>query len=122
MEPATGNSSKSFRARLRALGIQSSFHAIPHILQTEHITMLILWIVFFIVSLGFCAWTVVTNVQDFLAFRVETVVELVHSSDADFPTVTLCEYQKCAFADYEYEKYVDYFIQDTYNKSHNLTR
>lgn len=112
----------SFRDRLRVLGVQSSFHAIPSILQTEHISILIIWIIFFIVSFGFCAWTMVYNVQNYMAYRVETVVELVHSKDADFPTVTLCEYQKCIFADYEYEQYADYFIQDTFNKSHNLTR
>ena len=122
MKPITGNNSKNFRARLRALGIQSSFHAIPSILQTEHTSMFILWIVFFIASFGFCALTVVTNIQNYRAYGVETVVELVHSSDAEFPTVTLCEYHKCAFADYNYEQYVDYFIQNVYNKSHNLTR
>ena len=112
----------SFSERLKSLGIESSFHSIPSLVQSEHPAMKLTWIVFFVVSFGFCTWTVCTNVQDFLAYPVETVVEVVHDSDADFPTVTFCEHQKCVFGNYDYAQYIDYFIQEAFNKSFNLTK
>ena len=107
--------------RLRLLGTRSSFHGVSSFIRTSHLSVKILYAICFTISFSFCTVTLVENVQDFLNYKVKTVVELHHDSDADFLTVTICEKQICVFTDYEYNKFIDFYIQDTYNQSGDLT-
>ncbi len=107
--------------RLKLLGAESTFHGVLSFTKTRHLSIKILYAIFFMICFCFCITTLASNFQDFLNFRVKTVVELHHDSDAEFPTVSICEKQICAFTDYEYNNFIDFYIHDTYNQSGDLT-
>lgn len=74
-----------------------------------------------IASSGYCGYQLVTNLVEFLKFDVETVVEILRDSDADFPTISFCNMQLCNFAGHDFKKYVDIYIQEEYNKTGRTT-
>ncbi len=108
--------------RLKLLGAESTFHGVLSFTKTRHLSVKILYAIFFMICFCFCITTLASNFQDFLNFKVKTVVELHHhDADEEFPTVTICEKQICAFTDYEYNNFIGFFIHDTYNQSGDLT-
>ena len=50
----------------------------------------IFWSLLFVIGTVLTIYNVVTLVEDFLAFGVETNIELVQAKELDFPAVTIC--------------------------------
>ncbi len=111
----------SLTERLKLFASRSTFHGVQGFIETKHLPIKIIHAISFMVSFCFCILTLWSNFNDFLSFRVKTEVGFHHDSNSDFATVTICEKQICVFNDYDYKKFIDFYFEDTYNQTGNLT-
>lgn len=100
--------------RLNSLAVTSSFHSINSIVTTDRKFLKVLWVLCFLVSFTFCLMILTTNLIDYFSFKVKTVVKLHYNNNADFPTVTICELQVCGLTEYDYETYINYYLNSKY--------
>ena len=63
------------------IGIRSEFHGIERIIKRKQIIIRVLWIFFFIASLGFCAFILSQNITEYFEFGVNTLVQVLPRLD-----------------------------------------
>lgn len=98
------NSSKSslaLKEELKSWGERSTFHAIPQLSTNERISVKVMWAICLIASAGYCGKVLVKSVTDYWNYDVDTVVEILRDTDADFPTVTFCALHTCGLGSYD---------------------
>lgn len=110
----------TLKNRLNLLANISSIHSIKNIVTTDRKFMKIIWVISYIVSFTFCLIILSTNLLDYFSFKVETVVKLHYNNNADFPTVTICELQICGLTDYDYETYINHYLDSEYKGNSRL--
>ena len=77
-------------AYLKELALSTSIHAIPSITRSPRVITKILWIFFFLLASGFCAYFLFESIMHFLRFEVTTSVRYVYEKNATFPMITFC--------------------------------
>ena len=68
----------------------SSVHGIANIIKSKYITIKIMWIVFFIISNGFCSWFIFNSIADYLSYDATSKIEIKYERLLKFPMVSLC--------------------------------
>jgi hypothetical protein len=68
----------------------SSVHGLANIIKTKYITIKIMWIIFFIISNGFCSWFIFNRIADYLSYDVISKVEIKYERQLQFPVVSFC--------------------------------
>lgn len=71
----------------RVIGI-STIHGINQLTTTYHFK--IIWYIGILVSIGICAYELITTLMIFLKFDVVSRIDRVNDLDSDFPSVSFC--------------------------------
>lgn len=69
---------------------ETSLHAIPNILRSNHVLVKLLWLISFFLSLGFCLAIFVEKLYDFFSYAVIANVNMVFEKKPAFPKITFC--------------------------------
>lgn len=108
--------------KLEVCGEKSTIHGVPFYIRAERIPVKIMWGVIILASTGYCAYSVVASFMSYLKYEVDTNVEILRDSDAQFPAVSICILQVCDLDNNkEYKSYFSRMIQDDFNSSGKLT-
>lgn len=68
----------------------STIHAVPNIVREKNIIIKLMWITFFLLSSGLCAYLILESIFSYLEYKVSTVLRRKNEFKALFPTVTIC--------------------------------
>ncbi len=101
---------------------KTSFHAVPHIAASKNNVIKIIWLIFLLISTGFCGYLLISESVRFFSFNVNTVVQITRDSAAKFPAVTICQLQQCGFDSYEFQNYFDMYVQEELNSTGKLNK
>jgi hypothetical protein len=110
--------------KLLFFGEKSACHGIPNFVRTDRWILKILWLVFVLLFAYFCAKNIIQSFIGYFAFEVNTNIEVVRDSDADFPTVSICILQVCGLdPDNTYKNvYLPWTVQKDFNQTGKLTQ
>ena len=117
VKPKTKN---GFMKKVKKWAGKTSFHAVPHIAASKSNIVKVIWVIFLLISTGFCGYLLISETVKFLSFPVNTVVQISRDPNALFPAVTLCPVQQCEFDSYEFQKYFNLYVQEELNKTGQL--
>jgi hypothetical protein len=71
----------------------STSHAIPNIFRTASNLIRIIWIICWLVCLGFCGQVLITSIQAYLKYDVNTQIQIIEANDGlALPAVLFCNY------------------------------
>lgn len=112
----TRDAKNRLKKDLNNLGSISQFHGLNRIL-TRNTLFRSIWLTFFLASLGLCIYTVVTNIQQYLSYGVNTLVQVVPENTVTFPTVSVCNQNP--FISRVANKYIEDYYLNTYNVTLN---
>ncbi len=88
---------------LKEIFLSSTIHGIPNILRAKHLTVQIIWLVCFIVSICSCSYFIIANILEFLEYRALTTMKVISERKIEFPTISFCTYP-------ELEKSIDEIV------------
>ena len=72
------------------MALSTSVHAIPNIIRTPHRKLKIIWIIFFLISTGFCLFLVFKSITTYLEFEITTKIKYIYEPKSVFPAITIC--------------------------------
>ena len=81
---------KLIKSNVIHIGMISSANGIPNALNTKHNFIKYMWIVFFLISTGACAYSIIKSFQQYFQFDVVTKVRLINEIPSTFPKITIC--------------------------------
>lgn len=93
---------------------RSTFHGLPQIISSERISIKLIWSICLLASWSYCGKLLVNSVSDYWNYDVNTVVEILRDTNADFPSVTFCMLQTCNLDSYK----VDALLANYLNRTH----
>lgn len=105
---------KELKNELRAIGTRSQCHGVPRIITRKHVIRLV-WLVFFVTSLGLCVATMVQNANEYLTFGVNTLVRVVALDSLPLPAITVCNMNPLV------TRSAAEYIVDYYARTYNVT-
>lgn len=111
------NNQMTLMEKLREFGERSTFHGIPSLVSTERVFIRIIWMMCIVASGIYCVYTIAGNTRDFFSYQVETVIEVKHEANADFPTVTFCSNLICDLPEYSYSDLLDTYYRSLPNRT-----
>ena len=65
-------------------------HGFPNILRTKFLTIRIIWIISFLLSVSGCLYIITLNLINYFNFDVITKIRIVEKDSVKFPAVTIC--------------------------------
>ena len=68
----------------------SSIHAIPNISRNKYSLIKIIWLICFLISFGFCSFSIYSCVLDYLDYNVVTNVKIKNTNQLSFPVINIC--------------------------------
>jgi amiloride-sensitive sodium channel subunit alpha/amiloride-sensitive sodium channel subunit gamma len=81
---------KLIKSNVLQIGMISSANGIPNALNTKHKIIKYMWIVFFLISTGACAYSIIKSFQQYFQFDVVTKVRIINEIPSTFPKITIC--------------------------------
>ena len=112
-------SSQVFRQildKVKETGQNTTSHAIPNIIRNPNKYIKGMWTAFFIVALGFCAYTIFQSLKAYLQYGTNIQIQIQRVSVTDFPGITICNmnpFNKASSTQaYLNAKLVDYGLED----------
>ena len=78
----------------KELFVETTSHGIPHIIRSKSLLIKLVWLIFFLISTGLCAYLISESVSDYLKFEVTTKTRILFDQKVPFPTVNICFKQK----------------------------
>ncbi|CAF0818529.1 unnamed protein product [Brachionus calyciflorus] len=72
------------------LSLNTTAHGIGNILRSKSIVLKICWILFLIISIGYCTYQVTTTILQYSRNEVITSQKIVYESPTKFPAVSFC--------------------------------
>ncbi|RNA32454.1 acid-sensing ion channel 1-like [Brachionus plicatilis] len=87
-----------------------TIHGFPNIFRTKLKLVRFMWIIFFLISIGFCFYIISLNIISYLNFDVITKIRVIEKDSLPFPAVTICNTNP--FVTDEAFKYVSSFLQN----------
>ena len=67
----------------------STIHGIPRLVKPNSWISKIAWLIFFICSINYCIYLIITTVLSYLQYNTVTNIEIVTEIPAEFPSVTI---------------------------------
>jgi hypothetical protein len=68
----------------------SSAHGLPKIVKSQRKPTKIMWAIFFIISSGFCAYSVIKSLTNYLEFSVVSLERVIYEPNLEFPGIMFC--------------------------------
>ena len=69
----------------------STAHAIPNIIRSKEKGVKLMWLIFLIISTGFCSFLVIQGILDYFDHEVNSKTRTIYDENETlFPTVTIC--------------------------------
>lgn len=68
----------------------SSIHAIPNISRNKYSLIKIIWLICFLISFGFCSFSIYSSVLDYLDYNVVTNIKIINTNQLTFPVINIC--------------------------------
>lgn len=100
---------------LKKLSVESTSHGIPKIILAKNLYVKIMWLVFFLISVGICVFMIVRTMSQYLSFGVTTQIARINQAEMKFPAVSICNVNPLvSLAGSEY-------IKNEYEEMFNLT-
>ena len=96
------------------LGKESQFHGINRMI-TRPVIIKLIWLAFFLTSMGLCAYTIITTIQQYLSFGVNTLVQVLPQNTVPLPTVSVCNLNPFV------TKQAFQYIANHYSNNYNVT-
>ena len=70
--------------------LSSTTHAIPNICRSQYKLLKIMWLIFFLLSAGYCSYLIALSVQNYFSYPVTTTVQIINDPSVVFPTISIC--------------------------------
>lgn len=103
-----------FKNELKSWAERSTFHGLAQLITAERMSVKIIWSLCWLVSASYCGKLLVNSVSDYWNYDVNTVVEILRDTNADFPTVTICTLHTCGLEPYK----IDALLASYHNRTH----
>ena len=85
---------KSLNKKLKSIILKkietTSIHGVPQIVNTKYLFIKVIWLVFFTISCGVCAYYIINNVQQYLNYEITSKIEYLAEANVLFPAVEFC--------------------------------
>jgi hypothetical protein len=81
---------KKIKERIILLIKDSTVHGLPKALKANYLISKIVWILFFIGSISYCIYLILTAISSFFQYNTVTNIETKTEIPADFPVITIC--------------------------------
>ena len=65
-------------------------HALPNIVKTNHLSIKILWTMYFILSGGFCTYFMINTILNYFNYEITSKINISYERMLSFPIVTIC--------------------------------
>ena len=65
-------------------------HALPNIVKTNHLSIKILWTMYFILSGGFCTYFMIHTILNYFNYEITSKINISYERMLSFPIVTIC--------------------------------
>ncbi len=76
--------------KLETLLSNSTIHAIPNIIRTDNHFVKVVWLVFFLISTGFCLFFIVNSILEYYEYNTNSKTETIFENSTEFPEVIIC--------------------------------
>lgn len=113
--PNNQQQKSEFNKDFRSWAERSTFHGLPQIISSERIAVKVIWSVCLLASWSYCGKLLVNSVSDYWNYDVNTVVEILRDTDANFPTITFCTLHTCGLEAYK----IDALLAAYRNRTNN---
>ena len=84
------NKSRKIKETIKSIIEDSTIHGIPRLVKPNSWISKMAWILFFIVSISYCIYLILTAILDYLQYNTVTNIETIKDMPADFPVITIC--------------------------------
>ncbi len=81
---------KKIKERIILLIKDSTVHGLPKALKANYLINKIVWMLFFIGSISYCIYLILTAISSFFQYNTVTNIETKTEIPADFPVITIC--------------------------------
>lgn len=78
------------KSRITDLMLFTSAHGFPRMIRTNRILIKALWIIFLVITSGFCVYFLNKTIVDYLNYDVTTSITIVQEQFSKFPTISIC--------------------------------
>ncbi|CAF1103688.1 unnamed protein product [Brachionus calyciflorus] len=78
------------RQRIQESLIHSTSHGIPSIITSDNWILKVFWIIFTLISTGFCAFSIIQNILNYYKYDVTTKIRFKYEVGSEFPSITVC--------------------------------
>lgn len=75
---------------LKRTGRMTTLHAIPNVIVTKYVFIKIMWIAFFLVSLGICLYMVIRVIIIYQQFNLTSSIRDIPEEPIKFPSIWFC--------------------------------
>jgi hypothetical protein len=84
------NTNLKIKETIKSIIEDSTIHGIPRLVKPNSWISKIAWMLFFIGSISYCIYLILTAILDYLQFNTVTNIETIKDMPADFPIITIC--------------------------------
>jgi hypothetical protein len=88
------NKSKKIKNKIKSIIEDSTIHGLPRLLKSNSWISKIAWTLFFISSINYCIYLVITSLLSYLEYNTVTNFELITEIPAKFPAISICNLNK----------------------------
>ena len=78
------------RKELKRSGDLTTLHGVPNILLTDRTYMKVIWMIFFLLSMGLCIFMIVRAITNFLHYETKSQIRQVPQQSITFPSIQIC--------------------------------
>lgn len=69
---------------------ESTAHGIPNFIKNEKNPIKMMWALFFLISIGLCAYLIISDIIIYFNYEVVTKIRQVNEFPSHFPTISIC--------------------------------
>ena len=74
--------------------LSSTSHGLPNIFKSKRILLKIIWTLFFLISLGYCSFSIIKTINSYFNWEYLTKIEDFRENPTEFPAITVCNLNK----------------------------
>lgn len=81
---------KQIEEKIKELLTISASHEIPNIIRSDNLCLKIMWLTYFVISTGICAYYTINSIGDYLKFNTITTLTVINEREPQLPTISFC--------------------------------
>ena len=101
------------RDKFIELSSASTSHGFPNMFRTKHCPVRVMWLIFFLVSTGFCIFMVYRSVNDYLSYDIVNKIRDFSEVPMVYPVITFCNVNP--FINEEKVSIIKQYLPKTFN-------